>query len=101
MGFGLCSLAGAIATFFLPETAGKALPQTLKDGQEFGLDQTWWDVNWIRKDVNDGYLKTDEKMAEEALEKLMLPRVVSHVSMHSQSIVWKCQSSQRIKRPLQ
>ena len=28
--FGLCSLAGAIATFFLPETAGKALPQTLK-----------------------------------------------------------------------
>ena len=33
------------------------------------------------------YLKTDEKMAEEAFEKLMLPRVVSHVSMHSQSIV--------------
>ena len=25
-----------------------------RDGQEFGLDQTWWDVNWIRKDVNDG-----------------------------------------------
>ena len=28
--FGLCSLVGAVATFFLPETAGKALPQTLK-----------------------------------------------------------------------
>ena len=28
--FGVCSLIGAIATFFLPETAGKALPQTLK-----------------------------------------------------------------------
>ena len=28
--FGLFSLLGAVATFFLPETAGKALPQTLK-----------------------------------------------------------------------
>merc|ERR1712032_1303914 len=85
--FGLCSLVGAIATFFLPETAGKALPQTLKDGQEFGSDQTWWDVSWIRKDVDNGYLKADEKMAEGAMEKLMLPRVISHVSMQSQSIV--------------
>jgi len=85
--FGLCSLAGAVATFFLPETAGKALPQTLKDGQEFGSDQTWWDVNWIKKDVDNGYLETDEKMSEGALEKLMLPRVISHISMSSQSIV--------------
>jgi len=85
--FGLCSLAGAVATFFLPETAGKALPQTLKDGQEFGSDQTWWDVNWIRKDVDKGYLESNERMAEETMEKLMLPRVVSHISMSSQSIV--------------
>ena len=27
---GLCSLLGALATFFLPETAGQELPQTLK-----------------------------------------------------------------------
>ena len=27
---GLCSLLGALATFFLPETAGQALPQTLR-----------------------------------------------------------------------
>ena len=33
------------------------------------------------------YLETDEKLSEGALEKLMLPRVISHVSMQSQSIV--------------
>jgi hypothetical protein len=27
---GLCCLLGALATFFLPETAGRALPQTLR-----------------------------------------------------------------------
>ena len=27
---GLCSLLGALATFFLPETAGQELPQTLR-----------------------------------------------------------------------
>jgi len=85
--FGVCSLIGAIATFFLPETAGKALPQTLKDGQEFGTDQTWWDAICIRKRVDLRCQVTEDKMAEEALEKLMLPRVVSHVSMQSQSIV--------------
>merc|ERR1711963_837838 len=76
-----------LSTFSLPETAGKALPQTLKDGQEFGTDQTWWDAICIRKHLDLRCQATEEKMAEEALEKLMLPRVVSHVSMQSQSIV--------------
>jgi hypothetical protein len=26
----MCSLLGALATFYLPETAGQALPQTLR-----------------------------------------------------------------------
>ena len=37
---GLCSIVGALATFFLPETAGRKLPQTLEDGSQFGLDQS-------------------------------------------------------------
>ena len=41
---GLCSIIGALATFFLPETAGQQLPQTLSDGETFGLDQSRWDV---------------------------------------------------------
>ena len=38
---GLCSLLGALATFFLPETAGQELPQTLKwVSSEFDLVET-------------------------------------------------------------
>ena len=54
---GLCSIVGAAATFFLPETAGRwvltnqrpvfwpltnhrTLPQTLADGSQFGRDQS-------------------------------------------------------------
>ena len=72
---GLCSLLGALATFFLPETAGQELPQTLKcvsvnliwlkllkiatavplylpllrDGQEFGQGQGRWDCVCIKQ----------------------------------------------------
>jgi hypothetical protein len=91
--FGLCSLAGALATFFLPETAGRALPQTLKDGQEFGMDQTWRDCIWRKKDVYD--VPTSESLEKlvlpDDLEKLMLPKVLSQISMshwaQSQSLV--------------
>ena len=37
---GLCSIVGALTAFFLPETAGRILPQTLEDGSKFGLDQS-------------------------------------------------------------
>jgi len=46
---GLCSFLGALATFFLPETAGKALPQTLEDGRLFGLDQSKLDCICIKR----------------------------------------------------
>jgi len=77
---GLCSLVGALATFFLPETAGKALSQTLKDGQDFGADQGKWDFVWIRSDSSK---KSGDKIKEEeqAVIDLMLPRVMSKISM--------------------
>jgi len=83
---GLCSLLGALATFFLPETAGSALPQTLKDGQEFGAEQSRWDFVWIRDDSEQ---KLEEKLeeADQAVKDLMLPRVMSKLSMMSQSVV--------------
>ena len=37
---GLCSIVGALAAYFLPETAGRTLPQTLEDGSQFGKDQS-------------------------------------------------------------
>lgn len=39
---GVCSIIGAMATFFLPETAQKSLPQTMEDGRDFGTDQSLW-----------------------------------------------------------
>lgn len=80
--FGAVSLLGAVATFFLPETAGKALPQTLRDGQEFGSDQTWWDCIWTKKKLDDGFHEIDLQSGEEATEQLILPRVTSHSSIH-------------------
>jgi len=59
---GLCSMLGALATFFLPETAGMALPQTLKDGETFGLDQSRWDFICIKK--NRGEVKVREDYRE-------------------------------------
>jgi len=58
---GFCSLIGALATFFLPETAGRNLPQTLKDGKHFGSDQSKWDMMCIKR---NRYQKQDEKMAD-------------------------------------
>jgi len=46
---GLCSIVGALATFFLPETAGRILPQTLEDGSKFGLDQSRLDCFCIKR----------------------------------------------------
>lgn len=34
---------GGILCLFLPETLDQDLPQTLQDGEEFGLGQKFWD----------------------------------------------------------
>lgn len=62
---GFCSLIGALATFFLPETAGRTLPQTLKDGEGFGLDQSKWDFACIKK---NRYHIPEDKMSEDIPE---------------------------------
>lgn len=63
---GMCSLLGALATFFLPETAGQALPQTLKDGELFGLDQSKWDFMCIKgsKRPEKPIIKIDDEEPE-------------------------------------
>ena len=37
--FGAISILGAAATFFLPETCNKDLPSTIKDANNFEVDQ--------------------------------------------------------------
>jgi len=81
---GLCSLLGALATFFLPETAGQALPQTLRDGQEFGVEQGRWDCLCMKQDIEGSrYSKPTEKMEDEANEVIeaILPRVMTNKSI--------------------
>ncbi|XP_066250020.1 organic cation transporter protein [Euwallacea similis] len=47
---GVLGIAGGILALFLPETLDQELPQTLQDGENFGLDQQIWDFPCIKKD---------------------------------------------------
>jgi len=78
---GLCSLLGALATFFLPETAGQELPQTLKDGQEFGQGQGRWDCVCI-KQRGQRFSKTAERVElDEEVKEVILPRVLTNATL--------------------
>lgn len=46
---GVFGIIGGGLCLFLPETLGHELPQTLRDGEEFGRDQKMWDFPCISK----------------------------------------------------
>lgn len=46
---GFCGMAGGLLTLLLPETLGEQLPQSLDDGEQFGLNQKMCHFPCIRK----------------------------------------------------
>ena len=60
--FGAISLLGAVATFFLPETCNKALPSTIKDANNFEVNQKYFDCILCSKQrTDDDELEKGEK----------------------------------------
>ncbi|XP_017878840.1 carcinine transporter-like isoform X2 [Ceratina calcarata] len=48
------SFMGAMLVLFLPETLGQSLPQTIKQGEEFGNDQSFWSLPQRKKSHFNG-----------------------------------------------
>lgn len=46
---GVIGIIGGFLCLFLPETLNKELPQTLDDGEQFGLNQGFWDFPWCNQ----------------------------------------------------
>lgn len=68
---GVLFLSGGMSAFFLPETLGQRLPESMAEAQEFGKGQPMWGIpksNIIHKDEE----KASDKQ-EDSKEKLNQP----------------------------
>ncbi|KAJ8707785.1 hypothetical protein PYW07_011462 [Mythimna separata] len=49
---GALGIFGGCLCLFLPESMGKEMPQTIQDGEEYGLDQKFWDFPCCNRKKN-------------------------------------------------
>ncbi|KAI8421808.1 hypothetical protein MSG28_009765 [Choristoneura fumiferana] len=67
--FGLLALLSGVSTFFLPETIGRNLPQSLEDGEKFGIGDTCF-TNCSGRRMSDASIDLPETMVPlESMEK--------------------------------
>lgn len=60
---GILFLTAGMTAFFLPETLGQRLPESLAEAQEFGKGQPMWGIpksNIIKKDSDDDSVKMND-----------------------------------------
>lgn len=75
----LISLCGASASFFLPETLGQRLPETLAEAREFGRGQKFWGIpeSNIKPTTTNEYASQrtgPEKTKDEKLNLKLTPK---------------------------
>ncbi|XP_045457822.1 carcinine transporter-like [Melitaea cinxia] len=50
---GAIGIFGGCLCLFLPESMGKDMPQTIQDGEQYGLDQRFWDFPFCKRKASD------------------------------------------------
>jgi len=81
--FGAISILGAAATFFLPETCNKDLPSTIKDANNFEVDQKYFDCILCSKQRSD---EPDVEKTEKEDPLLFTSKVVECENLDSISL---------------
>lgn len=46
---GILGIFGGVLSLFLPESMGKEMPQTIQDGEDYGRDQKFWDMPFLKR----------------------------------------------------
>ncbi|CAD0206831.1 unnamed protein product [Chrysodeixis includens] len=67
---GCLGIFGGCLSLFLPESMGKDMPQTILDGENYGLGQKFWDFPcWNRAFASSNFLEAESNFQKPKLER--------------------------------